>query len=129
MPAPVNIVSTSAAAVTDGHTVETIVLTCNPVFTDSVQKTVIGTGFLDLTPGTNGTVAVIKIRRNTVSGTQVGTTISPITVATVDQAIPFGFIDTPGDQAGLKYVVTLAETNGSVNGTVNYVQMNLFVTE
>ena len=129
MPAPINTYSGTAAAVTDGHSVETVVLTMPGINTDTTQKTVTGIGFLDITPGTNAVACVVKIRRNTVSGTQVGTTISPITVATDDITIPFGFVDTPGDSAGLKYVVTVAETSGTVNGTVNVVQMTVIVTQ
>jgi hypothetical protein len=129
MPAPVNIVGTKATAVTDGGASETVVLTCNPVITDSTQKTVHGIGFLVITPGTSAVACVIKIRRSTVSGTQVGTTQSPITVATDVITIPFGFIDTPGDSSGLVYVVTVTETTAGANGTVGYVQLHCFVTE
>lgn len=129
MPAPVNIVGTKAAAVTTGGATETVVLTCNPVTTDSTQKTVYGTGFLSITPGTSAVSCVIKIRRNTVTGTQVGTTQSPITVATDVITIPFGFIDTPGDSSGLVYVVTVTEGSAGADGTVGYIQQFLFVTE
>lgn len=129
MPAPVNVVTSSAAAVTDGHSTETIVLTCAPVIVDQIQKTVSISGFLNITPGTNATACVVKIRRNTVTGTQVGTTESPIDVAATSISIPFGATDTPGESAGLVYVVTVAETSGTVNGTVNIVQATIIVSQ
>jgi hypothetical protein len=129
MPAPVNVTTSTAAAVTDSGSSEKIVLTCAAVNVDTVQKTVAITGFLNLTPGTSATACVVRIRRNTVSGTQVGTTESPIEVATVSQSIPFGATDTPGESAGLVYVVTTQNTNGSGNGTVNIIQATVIVSQ
>lgn len=129
MPAPVNVNTTSAAAVATGAATETVVLTTTGNNVDTVQKKVSIIGFLNITPGTNATACVIKIRRNTVSGTQVGTTESPIDVATVSQTVSFGATDTPGESANLIYVVTVTETNGTVAGTVNVVQATVIVSQ
>ena len=129
MPAPVNVNTTSAAAVTTGGATETAVLTTSGNNVDTVQKKVSIIGFLNITPGTSATACVIKIRRNTVSGTQVGTTESPIDVAATSQTISFGATDTPGESANLVYVVTVTETSAGANGTVNVVQATVIVSQ
>jgi len=129
MPAPVNVYSASASAVTDGGTAETVVLTLGPLNVDTVQHTVSIFGQLNITPGTSAVSCVIKIRRNTVSGTQVGTTETALTVATDNISVPFSGIDTPGEQAGIKYVVTVAEGSAAADGTVNVVGATAIVSQ
>ena len=98
MPAPVNVYAPSVAtAVTDGGAVETVVLTTKPINTDTVQKTVTLSGWVNITTGTAGTAVVVKVRRGSATtGYQVGETVTTTTTATDDYTIGFSFSDEPG---------------------------------
>jgi len=110
-----------ATAVTDGGATETVVLVSNPITTSGPGQTVTLVGEVNITAGTNGVAAVIKIRRgSTTSGAQVGPTLTTTEVATKLYTIPLEITDAPGDVGGLTYCVTVAETSASANGTVNY---------
>jgi len=119
-----------ATAVTDGGATETAFITSNPITVDTVDKTVTISGYMNLTPGTSATAAVIKICRGAVKGgTQVGTTLTSTTIATKIITIPFMAVDVPGESAGLVYTVSVTETTAGANGTVNQAYITCLVSE
>lgn len=102
---------------------ETVVATTKPV-----SGPYAGAGYLiefagQLTPGTSTTSVVIRIRRDSLTGTQVA--ISPLltVVAAAPIALTFAATDlTLGDVAGQLWVVTMLQTAGAANGaTANVV--------
>lgn len=120
----------SAAAVTDGGGTETSILTVGPVNTDDAADVVTISGFLEIT--TNATAAsavVVRVRRTSATGTQVGTTETITATTSTKYDVAFSVKDSPGDVAGLNYVVTVAETGGGANtGTVDVISAFALVT-
>ena len=99
---------------------ETVVLTSNHVKTDGPGRTIAIYGIVNITAGTNGVAAILKIRRGaTTSGTEIGTVTTNVIVATDHYTIPFSAIDAPGDVDSMVYSVTLTITSGSATTTVN----------
>jgi hypothetical protein len=120
----------TVAGLADGHSVETTIMTCNPITVDTIDKTVTVWGTLNITPGTNAVTEVLKVKRGVgTGGTQVGTTTTTLCIATQQINIPFMVVDTPGESAGLVYTVTLAAGSGTVNGTVNFGAICALVSE
>lgn len=125
---PVVIPSVVATAVTDGGAVETVVLTSGPVSTPGRNATVVLWGVVNLTVGTNGVAAVVRVRRGSLTGTLIGLATTDTGVATDKYTIPFQVTDAAIDEAGAKYVVTVTETSASADGTVNYVSIGGLIT-
>jgi hypothetical protein len=117
---PVEIPVVTATNVADGHSVETIVLTLSNVDTPGPGSAVQLFGVVNLTVGTNGVGAVVRVRRGGLTGSLIGTAQTDTVIATDKYTIPFEVVDGPVDEAGASYVVTVTETSGTVNGTVNY---------
>ena len=75
-------------------------------------------GQINVTPGTNTTAVVLKLRQGSgTSGTTVKTLTHTLAAAAVGQ-IAFHVIDT-APVAGGQYTLTLTQTAGSAAGTVN----------
>lgn len=116
------------AAVNNGNT--TLVTTAEtacvtlPSFTpDNPQgQGIVVSGDINISPGTGTTSLVLKLRQgaNTVTGTQVG---NSITVASSVSAVGFNWLDTSAlalnDPAGMQYTVTVTQTGATGNGTVS----------
>lgn len=120
--------SVTASAVSDGGATETVVLTSRPVNTPGPHATVTLFGVVNLTVGTNGVAAVVRVRRGSLTGTEIGTATTDTGVATDKYTIPFQVVDTSIDEAGAVYVVTVQETSASADGTVNYVTIGGLIT-
>lgn len=118
----------TATAVTDGGATETVVLTSKPVSTQGPGSTVTLFGTLNVTAGTNGVAAIVRIRRGSVTGTILGVATTDTSVATDKYTIPFNVTDDNLDEAGGLYVVTITETSASADGTVNYVTIGGLIT-
>lgn len=106
---------------TDGGATETVVLTSKPVSTQGRNSNVTLIGVLNLTVGTNGVAAVVRVRKGSVTGAIVGLATTDTGIATDKYTIPILATDSPLDEAGAVYVVTIQETSASADGTVNYV--------
>lgn len=77
-------------------------------------------GTVDITTGATTTAVVIRCRRgNGITGTVVGTSETDTLGAAVSAPISFDFLDNPGAVAGQVYSITVQQTGGSSNGTVN----------
>lgn len=77
-------------------------------------------GTLDITAGTGTTAVTIRCRRgNGVTGAIVGAAEPDTLAAGASEAVPFTFTDQPGDVAGQVYTLTVQQTGGTGNGTVN----------
>jgi hypothetical protein len=117
-------------AVTDGGATETVIATLSNVSVDTVQKNVNISGFVNITPGTNGVAVILKVRRGTTtSGTEVGTAENSIAVATDKITIPYFVNDQPGPSDGASYVLTSTTTSASADGTVNEASIWALVTQ
>ena len=117
---PVEIPVVTVTNVADGHSVETVILTLANVSTPGEGSAVELYGVVNLTVGTNGVGAVVRVRRGSLTGALIGTAQTDTVVATDKYTIPFNVSDGPVDEAGATYVVTVTETSGTVNGTINY---------
>lgn len=113
----------TAAAVADGGATETVVLAITAIQTNTANDNVSIDGMLEITTAASGTAAVVvKCHRTAAkTGTQVGTTFSITATTATKYAIPFMFTDNPGNVEGLQYCITVTETSGGANGTVDYV--------
>lgn len=78
-------------------------------------------GVLNLTAGAGTTAVVIKLRRgaNTTTGTQVGTSLTYTLAAAASADIAYDFEDTGQQFLAGQYTVTLTQTGGTANGTLN----------
>jgi len=116
---PVNIVTyqnTTSQAITDAneHVVATLTIpeVPDPETTVSIEAT------LGILEGTNGTAVTLKIRRNSVSGTQVGGSMVYTLAAAAYAAVSIAADDVPGDVAQAVYVVTQLQTGCTAAGAV-----------
>lgn len=77
-------------------------------------------GYVNITLGTSSTALVVKVRQgSTVGGAQVGTTDThTIAAASSPVSIPFSKSDLSGVEQ-TQYCLTLTQTSGGANGTVN----------
>jgi hypothetical protein len=117
-------------AAPSGVSAETVIATLPPLPLPSepgglLLAHVVIDGMMVFTPGTATTALVIRCRRSTVAGTQVGPTLTLPAAAGVAQNVAFSFDDAvvqavPPAIPGQIYVVTLAQTSGSGAGTTNY---------
>lgn len=107
---------------------ETVVLVSNAVQTDGPGRTIALSGIVNVTAGTSGVAAVLKVRRgNGTGGTEVGTVTTDTIVATDKYTIPFNIIDAPGDVDSMVYSVTLTITSGAATTTVNVASIGGFI--
>ena len=123
---PIANLTQQAAAVNVPTNAETVVANTNPYTADGPNRQVTIDAEGEITTGASTTALVVKIRRGTaVTGTQVGAT-QTITVPTAGNKVQFGLqvVDTPGEVAGQQWCVTVQQTGGAANGTVDQVSIS-----
>jgi hypothetical protein len=118
--------STFAVTGSPAAAAETVVATLTGVdlrFSDQVIKL---QGVVNFTVGTSGNAATLRLRRDSLTGTQVGTTITLPASTIVATAVATGLInfsDQPGNVAGATYVMTLQVASAAAISTVNNVNL------
>lgn len=112
------------SGVSDGGATETVIATLTGVNSGDVQRRIILSGFVNSSPGTDGTDVVLKVRRGTTTGgTQIGSSLTSIAVATHPITIPFTFEDNTFPLFGASYVLTVTVTAAEADGTVNFASL------
>ena len=109
---------------------ETVVYTTPTLQTGQGTGTVGVTGTVNITPGTSTTALVIRVRQGSLTGPVVGQAATHTVAAGAAQSISFGSSDTSTflEQVnGGVYVVTVAQTGGTVAGTTNFVDIEVIV--
>jgi hypothetical protein len=118
--------STFAITGSPSAAAETVVATLTGVelkYSDQVIKL---SGAINFTVGTSGNAATLRIRRDTLTGTLVGTaqTLPVTTVVATDTVIgAVNVSDQPGNVAGQVYVMTLQVATAAATSTVNNVNI------
>ena len=121
MTKPIQGPMTTASAVADGGTTETVVLTLSGVTMTQPGDRIVLQGEVNISPGTSGTAVVVRVRRGTTTaGTLVGNAITHTLANPNSGTISIEVTDSPGESAGLSYVITVQVTGAAANGTVNY---------
>ena len=86
-------------------------------------------GVINITAGTSTTAVVVKVRRGTgIAGTQVGNSATHTLAAGASASIPFDYTDTAQFMANT-YSVTMTQTAGAANGTINAASMTVEPTQ
>jgi hypothetical protein len=111
--------TTPAAGAALGGTTETVALTSPGVNLPQPNATVLITAHLLLTSGSTVTSIVVRVRRNSLTGTQVYTSGLVVFAATTIGSYDLEVVDNPPDSASLPYVVTVVQTGAGSNGTWN----------
>lgn len=112
-------------------TAETVVCTIDGIATNQPGQRVIVAGEYNVTLGTNTTALVTRIRRDSLTGTQVGEaqTEQISTAAGSSESHAIRREDgNAGEFSGRTYVMTVSQTGASANGTVNNEGMRVTVT-
>lgn len=78
-------------------------------------------GVLNILAGTGTTAVQVRVRagNNTLTGAQIGPTMTHTLAAAATAQVPFEVVDTTLVQAGAQYTVTVQQVGASANGTVN----------
>ena len=88
-----------------------------------VQATVID-GFLNFTAGAGTTAVVVRVRRGSLAGAQVGPNLTHTLAAAAIGSVAVAVNDTPlqatPPNEGQVYVVTIQQTGGTGAGSTNY---------
>lgn len=117
----------TASAVTVTLAAETAILTAPayPVNNPGGQGVSID-GMVDITTGASTTAVVLRVRRDSVTGTIVGAVTHTLAAAALG-AIPFDFLDTVATAlvGSPVYVLTAQQTGGTANGTATVATMNV----
>lgn len=112
-------------------TAETVVATVTGVSTNQPGQTVGIRGKANITLGASTTAVVMRVRRDSVTGTVVGEVqteqISTAAGSTEDHEI-YHEESAPGEFSGRTYVVTVSQTAATANGTVNNASVEVEVT-
>lgn len=95
--------------------VEAVVATLGGITTWSPDNVVRLTGWVSLTTAAGATGTTLRFRRQSLTGTQVGESQLVSTAAATTFELVIDAEDTPGDVAGLPYVLTALVAGG--NGT------------
>lgn len=123
--------SYSETDVTLTTTAETVVATVTGVSTSQAGQTVSIRGLANITLGTNTTAVVMRVRRDSLTGTVVGEVqteqIFSAAGSTEDHEI-YREESNPGEFSGRTYVVTVSQTGATANGTVNNGSVEVEVT-
>lgn len=102
-------------------TAETVVATLAGVSTGQPGQTVGLTGDISVTLGTNTTAVTLRVRRDSLTGTLVGeATPEQISTAAGSTERHHCYFEesNPGEFMGRTYVLTVAQTGASANGSV-----------
>lgn len=118
-----NLHTVSASAVNVPTTTETVLATVGPFSENQAGgQGVSFDGNINLTVGTGGTAATVRVRRGTdITGTLIGVAQSQTVVAANSVNLPIAELDPVTVQPNVTYVVTIQQTAASANGTVNRV--------
>lgn len=115
----------SAPATTITTTTETVAASVPAHETNvgSNNQGVVVHGVVQVTTGASTTAIVVKLRlgTNTITGTQIGTSQTSPATASVDNAVPFCFVDATPDDLASGYSITVTQTGAAGNGTVKSV--------
>lgn len=112
--------TTAVADESPDHAAEIIIASIASVSANSYGQIVRVEGMVALTTGADSTAIVLRVRRNTVTGTQLGTDITYPVAAAVDYALEVSVI--AAEPVGLHtYVITIEQTDASADATVNSV--------
>lgn len=119
--------ATGAGVSNPAASAETVIYTTPPILSGTPQQNPVGIeGTVNITPGTSTTGVVIRVRQGGLTGPQVGAAPTHTVAAGAPQSISFGATDSTGyiqQAGGGAYVVTAAQTAGTVAGTTNMVDI------
>lgn len=101
-------------------TAETVVATLPGVSNQSVDGIIRLDGLAQVSGGTNTTFATLRIRRASLTGTLIGEADAATLTGAAQGTFGIMAEDTPGEVAGVSYVLTVQLTAASANGSVPY---------
>lgn len=116
--------SVAASAVTVVTTAETVLATIGPFNENQAAGFAQGVAFdgnVNMTVGTGGTLATLRIRNGGLTGALVGVAQAQTVAAGNQVNIPISELDPTLVQVGVSYVVTVQLTAASANSTANRV--------
>lgn len=130
MQPPLAFFSGNAAAVPIVGSTEIVVATLNGVVTPLGAQTVQLRGGAFVTTGSTTTAVVVRIRRQSLTGTLVGdqTGQGVVTAAAQSNWYDVGGSDVPGEVTGFTYVLTVSNTGGGTGGTTVTAYLNAVVS-
>lgn len=109
---------TNATIVT---TAETVVATLTGITTDNPSTIVYLEAYANIAVAAATTSLVLRVRRTGLTGTLVGAAQTTTVTASTTATELYQVVDTPGEVAGLTYVLTAVCTAAGANSTVNAV--------
>ena len=113
-----NTVADSLAGTALVTTAETVIATLPAIDLTPEGDQVLLEGYCQLTTGAATTALQLRIRRGTVTGTQVGATAQQALGAAAQGQVSIQTLDTPPESAGIVYVLTAQQVSATGNGTV-----------
>ncbi len=130
MPAPQRV--SSAFVIADTTlitTAETVAVTLAGISTQDIAAPVVLDGWLQVTLGTGTTAVTLRVRQVSLTGALVGEANAEqiFTAAASTESHAIQVTDRPGEVAGLTYVLTIAQTGASANGTVVQARLSAVV--
>ena len=114
----------AASAVTVPTTTETVLATIGPFNENQAAGFGQGVAFdgnVNLTVGTAGTAATLRVRNGGLTGTLIGSAQTQTVAAGNSVNIPISELDPTLVQVGVSYVVTVQLTAATANSTANRV--------
>lgn len=112
-------------------TAETVVATVTGISTNQAGQQVGIRGVINITLGTSTTAVVLRVRRDSLTGTVVGEVqteqIATAAASTENHEI-YREDAAAGEFSGRTYVVTASQTAAAANGTVNNASIEVEVT-
>lgn len=119
------------ADVTLVTTAETVIATLSGVSTSQPGQTLTFEGDCTLTTGTNTTAVTLRVRRDSVSGTEVGESVPDAVSAAAGSVETHQIVvadSTLGEFGSGVFVLTAAQTGASADGTVSQCSLRCEVT-
>jgi hypothetical protein len=98
-------------------TTETVVATISSVTTTNIYRRLLFAGVVEVNPGTGATGLTVRIRRDSVSGTAIGTAVVVAATAGSKIDVSMAATDEPGEVVKQTYVLTVQQTAATANGT------------
>lgn len=112
-------------------TAETVVATVTGVSTNQPGQTVALKGTLNITTAGSTTALTLRVRRDSLTGTQVGETQTDTLYAAAGSSETHTIYreeSNPGEFSGRTYVLTCASTAAAANPTVNNASLEVEIT-
>lgn len=122
---PVTAATTSTAETKAKEATETTILTLPAISTQNPNTKVIFDCTLVVLTGKEATGLVARIRRGTLTGTEIVKFAEVAQGAEKQVSISLNGEDEPGEVAGLAYLVTLVATASKGESTMKYVSANV----